>query len=296
MLFKNLIYKQILSWICIIVLLSAQQGCASFSLRNLFSNKKPPEMGQVGIASPGIVPNVSAVNLSKKNGMPRNETLAGTVAGSAGGVGIGFAVCAPSIIIPWVYGACIATLGLTGLLVGTLAGREVANVKDAETFAAVLPAGIDLQEALRTKVMGLTKNAAAKPVIDLGTQDIASGQDKSTTDTQGLVQTSQPADYVDYRKYAAQGIDTVLETSVLSVGLQAAAPGQYRLVLQSRSRLIKTGDGTEIMSKAHYYSGPEFQQESDMAHGTGIKLQVLNAGLESIAQEIGRAYFPQKNG
>ena len=47
------------------------------------------------------------------------------------------------------------------------------------------------------------------------------------------------------------------------------------------------------MSKKHYYSGPEFQQESETARGTGIKLQVLNAGLESIALEIGRTYFPQ---
>jgi len=100
---------------------------------------------------------------------------------------------------------------------------------------------------------------------------------------------------VDYRKFTAQGIDTVLETNVLFVGLQAAGPGQYRLVLQCSSRLVKTADSSEIMSKIHYYSGPEFPQGSESAQGAGIKLQVLNAGLESIALEIVHAYFPREN-
>ena len=291
--YKNQFIKQFLSWICIVVFISAQQGCASFSLDRLFSGKKPPELGQVGIASLATAPNVRASGLSKQSGMPRNETLGGTVAGSAGGVGIGFAVCTPSIIIPWAYAACIATLGVTGLLVGILVGREVANVKDTKTFAAVLPAGVDMQEALRSTVIAVTKNITDKPVIDLGTQDNATGQDKNNMDSPGLVPTSQKADYADYRKYRVQGIDTVLETSVLNVGLQAVGPGQYQLLLQCNSRLIKTRDGEEIMSKTHYYNGPEFQQESESAQGAGIKLQVLNAGIDSIAREIGRTYFPQ---
>ena len=293
--YKNKFIKQFLSWICIVVFISAQQGCASFSLGRLFGDKKPPELGQVGIASPATLPDIRAVGLSKQSSMPRNETLGGTAAGGAGGVGVGFAACSPTIILPWLYPVCIATFGVTGLLVGALVGREVANVKDTKTFAAVLPAGIDMQEVLRSTVITVTKNSTDKPVIDLGTQDNATGQDKNNTDSPSLVQTSQKADYADYRKYAAQGIDTVLETSVLNVGLQAAGPGQYRLVLQSNSRLIKTRDGAEIMGKTHYYNGPEFQQESQTAQGTGIKLQVLNAGLESIAREIGRTYFPQEN-
>jgi len=293
--YKNQFSKQFLSWICIAVFLSAQQGCASFSLGRLFSDKKPPALGQVGIASPATAPNVRASGLSKQCGMPRNESLAGTVAGSAGGVGVGFAVCTPSIIIPWAYAACIVTLGVTGLLVGTLVGREVANVKDSNTFAAILPAGIDMQEALRTTVIAVMKNSMDKPVIDLGMQNNATGADKNNVDSPGLVQTSQKTVYADYRKYTAQGIDTVLETSVLNVGLQAAGSGQYRLVLQCNSRLINTRDGSEVMSKTHYYSGPEFQQESETAQGIGIKLQVLNAGIDSIAREIERTYFPQGN-
>ena len=289
--FNNHIIKQVLSWICIVVFLSAQQGCATFSLDRLFGHKNPPKLGQVGIASPGTVPNVSAVGLSKPNGMPRNETLGGAAAGSAAGVGIGFAACTPTIIVPWFYPACIATLGVAGLLVGTFAGSAVANAHDAETFAAVLPAGIDIQEAMRTRVMALTKNSTDKPVIDLGTQDFAKGQEKSNTDSQSLVHAQQPANYVDYRKYTAQGIDTVLETNVLSVGLQAAGPGQYRLVLQCSSRLIKASDGSEIMSKSHYYNGPTFRQESETMQDKSIKIQVLNAGIESIALDIERTYL-----
>lgn len=293
--YKNQFIKQFLGWICIVVFISAQQGCASFSLDRLFGDKKPLELGQVGIASPATLPDIRAAGLSKQSGMPRNETLGGTAAGGAGGVGVGFAACSPTIILPWLYPVCIATFGVTGLLVGALVGREVANVKDTKTFAAVLPAGIDLQEELRSSVLNLTKNTTDKPVIDLGTQVNSAGQDKNNTDSSSLVPTSQKADYADYRKYTTQGIDTVLETSVLKVGLQAAGPGQYRLVLQCNSRLIKTVDGSEIMSKTHYYNGPEFQQEqeSEMAQGTGIKIQVLNAGIDSIAREIGRTYFPR---
>jgi hypothetical protein len=292
--YKNQFIKQYLSWICIVVFLPAQQGCASFSLDRLFGDKKPPELGQVGIASPATAPNVRASGLSKQSGMPRNESLGGAATGGAGGVGVGFAACSPTIILPWLYPVCIATFGVTGLLVGALVGREVANVKDTETFAAVLPAGIDLQETLRTRVTVLTKNSTDKPLIDLGTQDIAAGLDKSNANAPGLVPTSKPADYTDYRKYAVQGIDTVLETSVLDVGLQAAGPGHYRLVLQCSSRLINTTDGKEIMGRTHYYSGPEFLQESETAQGTGIKLQVLNAGIESLGREIVRDYFSRQ--
>ena len=247
--FKRQIIKQILSWICIVFFLSAQPGCASSSLGRLFGDKKPPELGQVGIASPATTPGVRAAGLSKQNGMPRNESLAGTVAGSAGGVGIGFAVCTPSIIIPWAYGACIATLGLTGLLVGALAGREVANVKDSNSYAAVLPAGLDIQNALRSTVIAVTKNAMDKQMIDLDTQNITAETDNNT-ESPGLIQKSQQPAYADYRKYTAQGIDTVLETSVLNVGLQAAGSGKYRLILQCNSRLINTRDGSEI-GRAH---------------------------------------------
>ena len=285
--------KQSLLWMCIVVFISSQQGCASFSLDRLFGDKKPPELGQVGIASPATLPNIRAVGLSKQNGMPRNETLGGTAVGGAGGVGVGFAVCTPSIIIPWAYAVCIAGLGVAGLLVGTLAGREIANLKDTESFAAVLPAGIDMQEALRTTVIAVTKNTTDKPVIDLGAQKNAPEQDKNNTYASSIVQPDQKTVNADYRKYAAQGIDTVLETSVLYVGLKATGSGQYQLVLQCNTRLIKTSDGDTIMNKSHNYSGPEFLQEIESAQGAGIKLQVLNAGIESIAREIDRTYFPR---
>ena len=293
--FTNQIIKRTCCWICIVVYLSAQQGCALFSPGGIFGDKKPPELGQVGVASPPSVPDIRASGLSDQSGMPRNETLGGTAVGGAGGVGVGFAACSPTIILPWLYPVCIATFGVTGLLIGALAGRKVANIKDAETFAAVMPAGIDMQEALRSRVISLTKNSTDRPVIDLGMQEIAAGQGAGTTDTSGLVPASQPTQHVEYRQYAAQGIDTVLETHVGNVGLQGAGPGQYRLVLQGTSRLIKTTDDQEIMSKTHHYRGPEFQQESETEQGTGIKLQVLEAGLESIALEIGRTYFPQNN-
>ena len=293
--YNNQYLKQSLLWICIVVFISSQQGCASFSLSRLFGDKKPPELGQVGIASPATSPNIRAVGLTKQKGIPRSETLGGTVVGGAGGVGVGFAVCTPSIIIPWAYGACIAAIGLTGLVVGTVAGREVANAKDTESFAAVLPAGIDMQEELRTTVIAVTKNTTDKPVIDLGAQEDVPVLDKNNTDLSRIVQPGEKIVDVNYRKYAAQGIDTVLETNVLYVGLTATESGQYQLKLQCNSRLVKTSDGNTIMSKLHNYSGPEFPQENESAQGAGIKLQVLNAGLDSIAREIGHTYFSSEN-
>ena len=290
----NVVWKQILTWICIAIFLMVQQGCATFSLDNLFGHKQPAELGHVGITSPATDPGIRAVGLSKQDSIIRNETLGGAAAGSAGGVGAGFAVCTPSIIIPWAYAACIATLGVTGLLIGTVAGREVVNATDTEEFTAILPAGIDLQALLRTNVISLINNPVDKPVMDLGTQVIENNQVNGNVQSVDMVQSNPQKDTVDYRRYAPQGIDTVLETNILNVGLHASGNNQYRLVLGCRSRLINTTNGNEIMSRDHYYNGPEFMQETGSAQDRGIKIQVLNAGIESIAHEIVREYFPQE--
>jgi hypothetical protein len=288
-----LLTKQILAWVFVVVFLSLQQGCASFSFKHLFGEKKPPELGQVGMISSGTTPEVSTSGISMPDDASHSETLKVAVGTGAASAVIGAAwYCIPEILFPPVYAGCVAALGIAGTLAGAVIGYNATTVKDAGAATAMLPLSIDPQAALRTEVIALTKTSTDKPGIDLGTLALESKPENNTVSANDFVQNKQPEDFVDYRKYAPQGINTVLETNLLNVEFNQAGTDKYQLILHARSRLIDTGDGKEIMSKTHKYKGPEFS-DTGVTQGAGINIQALNDGISSLAHEVVNVYFPQ---
>lgn len=282
--------KQIFAWICIVILLSTQQGCASFSFKHLFGEKKPPELGQVGIISSGTAPAVSTSGISMPDGASHSETLKLAIGAGAFSAVAGAAwFCFPTVLFPPAYASCVAAFGIGGTLVGAAIGHNAATTKDAGAATAMLPPSIDPQEALRTEVIALTKNSTTKPVIDLGTLVLERKTENTTTPAFDPVPHQQPVEVVDYQKYASQGINTVLETNLLNVEFYKVGTDSYQLILHASSRLVDTGNGKEIMSKTHKYKGPEFS-DTGVTH---INAKALYNSINSLAREVVNVYFPQ---
>jgi hypothetical protein len=244
----------------------------------------------VGVASIAHVTRVEAYGLSSPGGGPRKEVLGGTLAGGATGAGVGAAVCVPSAIVPALYPICVATLGVTGLLVGTVAGEAVANTRDAKDLQQVLPAGREMQEALHRRVIDLATAQAKHPIVDLGALEPITTEPPAQTDAP-FARRGRASYPAEYRKFAAQGIDHMLETSVLSVAIHGAGPGKYRLLMECQSRLINIAKD-DILITTHRYRGPVFSLAEDAADDRAFKHQIIEAGIESIAREIVSNYFP----
>jgi hypothetical protein len=271
--------------------LTAQQGCAGFSLDKVFPSKEPQHIGRVGIASVAYEPEVGAYGLSRPGGGPRNEVIGGALAGGAGGAGIGAAACTPSVIIPWAYAACIATAGMLGLLVGGVAGSAVANTKDTKALQPVLPPGRVMREALHNRVVDLAVAQNRYSVVDLGTFEPATSE-KTMQSTSLLGKQDRVPSASNYRQFTTQGVEHVLETTILAVNIHGAGAGKYRLHMECQSRLINIAGG-EVLIGTHRYRGPEFSLAEDAEDDQTIKRQVIEAGIESIAREIISKYFPQ---
>ena len=94
---------------------------------------------------------------------------------------------------------------------------------------------------------------------------------------------------VDYRGLEAEGIDSVVEISVLSVGFKGeqwgSRPPLYAF-LDARVRRFRTGDGKLVEEKELQYRSGERQFSEWMADGAALLEEEFEAGYGDLAERI----------
>lgn len=103
----------------------------------------------------------------------------------------------------------------------------------------------------------------------------------------------------DYRQFSAEGVDTVLETTVTRLGTRSMGsrtpPGLLTdppllLYMQARVRLIRTADNTELLTREYEYNGRRRKQSEWVAAGKDI-LREVEAGYQPLGAYISDTVF-----
>ena len=230
------------AWLTL-ALLVVQGGCATISrpLPHALPYPLAPEtraqLGRVGVVSGRFVPamDVQRPTAGKGSAAARGALRGAGAAlypfsvlgGTCSGRDCGFVVV---VILGVLLGA--ATVGaVTGAVVGAVTAESAAKVHDAEAALTHALAELKIQETLRDRLVTLARDDTRLALVP--------GGDVGPTDSDLAV---------DYRPLAAQGMDTLLEVSVIRLGLTGDRRDNPLLALSmtTRIRLIRSGDGAEL--------------------------------------------------
>ena len=196
------------------------------------------DLGTIGVASGCFKPKCSL----KKSTTSGSKLASGAAEGSLEGVasvpasGAGsdpFSALLMCALMP-----CAAGIGC---LVG--AGKSGATQKlDAQSEAALRNAfeQVDFQEITRNRLLNTAREKTAYTFVNLGEQG-----------------PSTPGEKFDYCSLANNGVDTVLEISVLKAGLAGSGEiyPDVQVFVTSRTRLIRAADGEELYAATVTYKG-----------------------------------------
>src|SRR5437867_7422997 len=175
---------------------------------------------------------LKGASLGLAAGATPGMAIAGSVGRGCGGGGqFGAAICGAAIV----FGLGVAAAGGTiGALGGTVYGAITAesgskvDAAEAELKSAVIQA--DVQMMLRNHVLEMVRDS---PLNFVAVDDENRGAN------------GQP---IDYQALASTGIDTVLEVSVLRIGLagESGINPPISLLMNARARLVRSADGIEM--------------------------------------------------
>jgi hypothetical protein len=117
-------------------------------------------------------------------------------------------------------------------LIGAGSAEWADRAQKAEAALQHAFAELEIQQTLRDRLVALARDEAR---LDVGPG--------------GDVGPARPEEATDYRRLAAEGIDTVLEVSVTRLGLvtrEEAPNPRLALTMTTRVRLVRSGDGAEL--------------------------------------------------
>jgi hypothetical protein len=216
-----------LGWLSLLLLVG-QAGCARHTVP--LSQEVRAELGTVA-----VIP--ARFEAKTELRMPAKGGPAGTGRGAATGALKGMALAAEvgrgcQGIACGAFLALIPASGIIGALIGAIHGGVTAvpavAVEDGLAELRSVVAEIDLQETLRDRVLRVAKaQTCHRLVIDIGDGP------------------HEPKEQVGYQPLVADGIETVLEISVLDFELTGPwnVNPELELVMSVRARLVRTSDG-----------------------------------------------------
>ncbi|MEE9614418.1 MAG: hypothetical protein V3W31_05615 [Thermodesulfobacteriota bacterium] len=261
-------YYPIIVFLCL-ALLTGQWGCAHAL--------KPPssgevrrearaELGTVGVVparfEPEVGPGASTTErITGRLAVAGKETGKGTLQGTAvgGTVGAtillgGMSACTgsglfvgPCIVLFTALAAASVVGGAAiGTVVGTVKGISKALPKKAlnerETAIEESLSAHDIQEEMGERLSETVRARTSIPLFLIAARGPAS-----------------PGDKTDHRVLTGEGVDTVIEISVLNVDLRNAAGErqEHSLFMTVNTKLIRTADNTELHARTFEYLGAE---------------------------------------
>jgi len=128
---------------------------------------------------------------------------------------------------------------LVGSLYGAIAAEPTESVEGVEARIRQVLAELKMQEALRDRVLQEARNQAGYTFTLL--------TEKGPT---------KPGEKITYRAVRSEGVDTILEVSVQSVGFEGewVINPQIAFFMMAHVRLIEVGDRTVHWDLSHQYT------------------------------------------
>lgn len=178
--------------------------------------------------------------------------------------------------------AVVAASGTVGAVVGGLEGAvksmPAAEAREIEEATRYL-ADLGIQETVRDRVLAEAADLCGNPVL------AAPVAGPAASDC-----------VVDYRGLSAEGIDSVVEVAVLSVGFQGRRWGSrppLSAFLNVRVRRYRTEDGRMVEEKEFPYRSGERLFSEWMADGAALLAEEFEAGYWDLTDRItGEAICP----
>lgn len=262
-----------------IVFLLGQVGCATgpYLLPPPPSELVRGRLGTIGVVSAQFTPRAELPPPAKGGG-------AGAGRGMATGAGKGAALVGKlasgcvgegcAIVLLMIPAAIIG--GVVGGVAGAASAVPAEAVADAETALKSALADLTIQETLRGHILRIAK-ARTPHAFVLVTEHGPSA----------------PNGNVSYRSLASQGIDTVLETGVLTLDLVGEwdVNPPLALVMAVRTRLIRVTDDAELYAHTlEYLSG--FRTFTDWAADNAQPFRnELSLAYQSLSEKIVEELF-----
>jgi hypothetical protein len=260
-----------------------QSGCAH--QRPLLSEEIRAELGTIGVVSARFVPKVEIET-------PAAGSLSGMGRGAAGGAVRGFTSAAQlfDTPIPCSGFGCggvlllalavipISTIGgtLVGSVNGAVTAADAETVEEAEAALAHALDSLRMQEALRDHVLEEARNQTNYSIRVLNDRGPATRDET-----------------INYGALATQGIDTVLELGIESIGLygELGVDPPLAILMKVRTKLLRTQDGALLYASTFPYQSGIHRFTEWAAHDSHLFREGLDSTYRTLAREIVEELF-----
>jgi hypothetical protein len=262
-------------------------GCASAPPPPL-----PSEADRAGFGTVGVV----AARFAPRDVFQTDATIGrdrGALEGALAGMGLGAgeslgAGMEAAKTFPGFYGMTAGSY--------TVAVTAIFFIPIGITIGAITGAAEAIPESVAERIETCIPDVLLSPDVPLRARDhILAVATRETSHPIVAVEGRGPAtpdEAVSYRSLADGGIDTVLEVSILNVGLAGGRGDQFYLqpFFLAQVRLVRVADDTEVFRRAGWYSA-EHHPLFELCADDGLVLQttldrVYTTMAEAIVEEV----------
>ena len=258
-----------------------QSGCAHQP--PLLSEEVRAQLGTIGVVSARFVPEVELETPAKGSlggagkGAAKVVAEGFSAAGQVGGGGCSGYGCAGPLLLALAIIATSTTVGaLAGGVYGAVAALDVETVEEAEAALTHVLGNLSMQEALRDHVLEEARKHTEYSFVLLKDQGPTTGDET-----------------INYRTLATQGINTVLELRMESIGLDGewGVDPPLAILMDVRTRLIRLEDGALLYDHTFPYRSGVHLFTEWAAHDGQLFREGLDSGYQTLAREIVEELF-----
>lgn len=262
---KYLRCKQRILWLFIAILF-IQLGCAHKPPIRHPSEQVRTKLGSIGVVSALFVPKVEFST-------PAKGRLRGALTGAAQGAG---SMAGSGAIYSDPYGLLLGLIlapvaGLIGGVAGGVLAEPAVKVEKEEARLRNVLTDLKIQETMRNHFLRVAREKTNSPFVVL--------------EEQGPV---TPDEEINYCSLSGNGIDTVLEISVLNFGLKGSMginpPIEFFMNL--RLKLIRTIDGEMVYVTTMRYEGKKLKFADWSANNAQSFREEFNLSYLNLSERI----------
>ena len=252
-------------------------------------NSKQETYGTIGLVSARFDPVIdfNDVTKGKEQGSVKGAKKGAAIGATPGAVLMsgGLVPCGVPCAVVFVGAAGVAAAGgAVGAVVGSVTGTVKADsektVHEQEAQANAVLAGLNLQEEMRDRVEQYAKERGRPMFVKLSDAGPIS-----------------PGEEASYQSLASQKIDTVLEITVTSLGMQAGDKHKLDIdpslavFITARARLVQIKNNTVLQDRPYIFES-ETRTFSEWSADNGrLIAESLTQGYQQVAEQIFRSNF-----
>lgn len=261
-------------------------GCGAPSLRQVMTRRghvssAKVEMRRIAVVSADTPPEFAAHGWQPTL---RQSTWGGALAGAAAGAGVGAGVCAPSLIFPPFYAACVAVWGLGGSGVGAISGHVAHAQLASDPANMMLPPGRELSKEFRDRMLSRLAADQSVTARDGGTARLEFALPKAS----GAAAMPMVADVVPPSAEGAEptGPEWTLEIALTRIGAVAKRKGGFVVEMTARARLRAPLAGKAPRVEKFEYSSDRIETKGGSEADAARIVAEVTRGLDAIAKDI----------